>query len=307
MPIPGEHGAWVILYAPLLAGLGMGRSFPTIPALLLILAVTGLYLARHAAALILRRRGDNSTATWLAVYLTGGVVGGVLLLSSYHDFALIPIAGIAGGLFLAHSTLVASSQKTGLQPKRTEELNHSKTEGSLRRLFAASTAESTRRIQSLVPKGRRADRSEWGEVIGVAGLVLTGPAGCVVARGSMDERAWMLWIACTLYYSSAIFFVKMLLAAVRGKQEMTRASRLRVGRPNLVYHLGLGVAVSAAAFLIGGRSGALVAAGYIPILLRGIRGTFQLSHHPPKLKRVGIAESIYAAWFTACLVAASRW
>ena len=68
-PIPHEHGAWVILYAPLVLGFGASGVFAPVRWLLLIIAVTGLFLAREAAGLILRGRGKAGTGLWLALYI----------------------------------------------------------------------------------------------------------------------------------------------------------------------------------------------------------------------------------------------
>jgi hypothetical protein len=42
-------------------------------------------------------------------------------------------------------------------------------------------------------------------------------AAYAVSRGQVEGIGWRLWAACFLYFSSAVFFVKMLLAAVKMK------------------------------------------------------------------------------------------
>lgn len=261
-PIPHEHGAWVILYAPLLIALAATPPFALAPSLLLILAVTGLFLAREAAGLLLRRRGQEGTALWLGVYLALALAGALPLVLVYRRLALLPIGLLVIGLFTLHALLL------------------------------------------LWPARKRLDRSQWGEILGVGALALTAPAACVVAGGALDSRAWMLWAACVLYFSSSIFFVKMLLAAVKVRGDFGWPERWRIGRDNLLYHvlLLIGTVILAARF--GGGSGLLVAIAYLPTLFRAFRGWATLSNKLPPLKRVGLAETCYSLWFMGFFLAA---
>jgi hypothetical protein len=261
-PIPHEHGAWVILYAPLLIALAATPPFALAPSLLLILAVTGLFLAREAAGLRLRRRGQEGTAFWLGVYLALALAGALPLVLVYHRLALLPIGLLVVGLFALHALLL------------------------------------------LWPARKRLDRSQWGEILGVGALALTAPAACVVAGGALDGRAWMLWAACVLYFSSSIFFVKMLLAAVKVRGDFGWPERWRIGRDNLTYHVLLvgGTVILAARF--GAGSGLLVAIAYLPVLFRAFRGWATLSNKLPPLKRVGLAETFYSLWFMGFFLAA---
>src|SRR5581483_11988835 len=79
-PIPHEHGAWVILYAPLFIALAATPPFALAPSLLLVLAVTGLFLAREAA--------------------------GRPLLRSYRRLALLHVGLLVVGLFALHALLL---------------------------------------------------------------------------------------------------------------------------------------------------------------------------------------------------------
>lgn len=103
-PIPREHGAWVILFAPLVVGLAVSDRFEAIPALLLIVAVTAAFLARFAADLVLRRR---ASARWLVVY--GGVLALSVapLLAVYHRGSLVILGAGVAVLFGIHAALTA--------------------------------------------------------------------------------------------------------------------------------------------------------------------------------------------------------
>ena len=89
-PIPQEHGAWFMLYAPLITVL-IGLQAPIQTALLLILTVTGVFLGQHTAILYIRNRAPKGTGLWLFSYLTAFTIGTVLLLGTYNFLHLIYI------------------------------------------------------------------------------------------------------------------------------------------------------------------------------------------------------------------------
>jgi hypothetical protein len=60
----------------------------------------------------------------------------------------------------------------------------------------------------------------------------------------------------------------------------------------------------ALSLLRGGPGAILVTLAYLPALWRALRGWTTLSNKLPPLKRVGIAETCYALWFTSFLLAA---
>lgn len=89
-PIPHEHGAWFMLYMPLIAVL-VGMQANWVQALVLVLTVTGGYLAQHVAVLMLRGRADSGDRWWLVVY--GGFLGlGSLVLLHLGSLLLLWLA-----------------------------------------------------------------------------------------------------------------------------------------------------------------------------------------------------------------------
>lgn len=253
-----------MLFVPLVIALGIADSFAAIPSLLLVVAVTGAFLAREAASLLIRRRGPEGTAFWLAVYLVVFLIGALPLLVHYRRMALAQVGAAAVGLFLLHSLLL------------------------------------------VWPSRRRLDRSQWGEILAVGALALTAPAAWVVAFGALDSRAWWVWAACTLFFSSGVFFVKMLLAAARMRGEFRAPERWRAGRDNLVYHALLLALVVGALWIPGGGAGILLALAYLPAILRAFRGWLRLSNVLPPLKRVGVLEVLYSLWFAGFFIVAVR-
>jgi hypothetical protein len=249
--------------------LGLVLAWPLrwVPVLLLVSCVTGLFLARHVAALLLRQRGKQSRTRhqrWLACYLAMAAAGGLPLLVVFHCFGLLPLAAIAACLFAVHSALQRG------------------------------------------PGGKRLDRSQWGEILAVAALTLTAPAAYVVAGGTQQAVAWCLWTVCILYFSSGVFHVKMLLAAAKVKGAFNARAQWHVARDNLLYHVLLVVVLSFTLAHLGGQAAMLAALAFAPIIVRGLWSAATLSNKLPSLKRVGLTETMYAIWFVVSFSLALR-
>jgi hypothetical protein len=106
-PIPREHGAWAILYTPYLIGTMVAGAVEPVPSLLLLLAITAVFLAREPATHLLRRRRTEGAAAWLATYgLIAAVCGAVLILYCGRT-ALLQIGAAAGLAFGLHAALQA--------------------------------------------------------------------------------------------------------------------------------------------------------------------------------------------------------
>ncbi|HUG43929.1 MAG TPA: YwiC-like family protein [Acidobacteriota bacterium] len=169
MPIPGEHGAWGLLYGSFgvawLAGGGFDHR-----ALLLLLSFTGLFLAHEPLVKLIRtRRGSVDEAKrrrwkrWLLVYLLAGLPPAIFLLVADRLWFLLPLGAAAGILFGLHLTLSV----------------------------------------------QRRDRTLAGELLGVVALTLTAPAALYAFTGSLDTRILQIWGVNLLFFASGIFFVRM--------------------------------------------------------------------------------------------------
>jgi hypothetical protein len=158
----------------------------------------------------------------------------------------------------------------------------------------------------VMPGRRRLDRSQWGEVLGVGALALTGPAAYAVATGKLNVTAWLIWAFCTLYFSSSIFYVKMWLAAARVKTGWNAQTKRRVSRVNLLYHALLTAIVVMTAGAFGGLAGIALACAFAPVLIRAFLGSASLVNKLPNLRRVGMRETLYALSFTGFLLASLR-
>lgn len=177
-------------------------------------------------------------------------------------------------------------------------------------IFVGSTALLLFSTHSLLLKysGRkRLDRTEWGEILGVAALTLTAPAAYAAVTRNLDVRAVTIWLACIAYYSSGVFFVKMWLAAAKLKKSWSQSSRRRTGLQNNVYNVMLVIAVSiSASQLETAYSAIAVLAAFAPAIIRSARGYHLLSPQLPPLRKIGLQETLYAVWFTASMAVVLR-
>ena len=99
-PIPGEHGAWMMIYVPAAIGLVSVSRPSVLYGLLFVVALTGVFFAQNAAGILLRGSGNPGTKRWLALYtLTSCVFGGALLLTPDRwalGVFLVPAAALFG-------------------------------------------------------------------------------------------------------------------------------------------------------------------------------------------------------------------
>jgi hypothetical protein len=167
-------------------------------------------------------------------------------------------------------------------------------------------------IRSSLAARRRMDRSQWGELLGVGALALTGPACAWIQPGHQTSVAWLAWAGCTLFFGSGVFYVKMLLAVARWwkARGIPGDSRRPTGswacvRDSVLYH-GLVLACAAGLAYSRGWAGVALAAGFAPVVVRAFVGAARLSPRLPSLKAVGILETTYALWFTVFFAAGLR-
>ena len=259
--VPHEHGAWMMLYLPLVVALFVFHPVPLGPAILLTLAVTSAFFAQNAANLSLRRRSDPRARFWLAAYfLLLAISSGILL---FHH-------GLVELVWIGFPAALLFGWQLWLRQKARKRLNHSRV----------------------------------SEIAAIAVFSLTAPAVQIAARGTFAQEAWWLWAACVLFFSSSVFYVRMLVDAARRREGLSLTARWQVGRELLLYHALLIVVLGALFFRI--ETSWLIALAYAPVLVRALWGWVGLSNRLPSLKRVGIGEILYSLWFAAWLVAALR-
>lgn len=198
--LPREHGAWGVLFVPLLVGLGVSPIF-SMESFLILPGTLFLFLARQPILTYFReRRFPREVRTQ-----TPEALRWAFAFACMGGLALVPL--LLGGRIL----LLAFG-------------------GAFALLFGLHVA--------LILK--RKDRSFIGEQIGVLGLTLTAPMAYYASSMSLGWNAWLLYLLCALYFSGGIFLVKMKVAAHLAKQKIqTLSQRLSFGRATILYQLFL--------------------------------------------------------------------
>ncbi|MBL8166624.1 MAG: YwiC-like family protein [Acidobacteria bacterium] len=178
LKLPKEHGAWAMLYVPFVLGAIVGGDFG-LPIVLLLLAVTALFIARESLlvwwrAHNRRRTTDNArqAGRLLLFYGAIAVTSGIPLLLVYRLYWLLPLA-LLGCILLA----VNGKQATEF-----------------------------------------ADRSVASEVMAIIGLTMTAPAAYLAARGQNAAVTLWLWALSAAYFASSVFYVKLRVTGLHAKR-----------------------------------------------------------------------------------------
>ena len=258
-PVPREHGAWVMLVAPLAAGLVAAGPVEPLAATALVAAAIAAFLAQNAAALLLRPRAPANAGPWLANYLAVLVPAGVVLLIGPGGPALVALALPGAALLAWHLRAQAGPAKD------------------------------------------RLDRTGRGQLATAAVLALSGPAAWAVGRGSLGVEAFALWAIFLAGFASGVYHVNMRLEAVKTRAAFDAATRWRLGREVVVYHVAIGLAAIAAAALL--PAGWMLLAAAAPYVVRGLLAAWRLAPGVPSFKRIGLVETAFAAWLAAWAVA----
>lgn len=141
---------------------------------------------------------------------------------------------------------------------------------------------------------KRLERQFIGEFLGVLSLTLTAPAAYYVALGQFDQRALCLWMLNLLYFSSAVFYIKMRVSRSIKKSNASQLTWQCAG-----YHAALLIGISLLVWR-GGFS-LLVLLAFVPVIGRAF-SAMRLEEQRLNLKRIGIAEVGYTLVFMLFLV-----
>lgn len=261
-PVPHEHGAWMMLYAPLVTGL-LAYGVDPGPAVLLVVAATAAFFAQNAAGLLLRGRAAPWTALWLALDGAAGLAAVAGLTLGYGLWPLLVLAAPGVALFA----------------------------------WQAQRRHATR---------RQVDRATANELATVAVLSLGAAAAHVAATEALTPAAVAPWAAFALYFGGSVYYVKMRVEAARLRDGRTWARRWRAGWRSSLCHLGLGL-LAGAGIAAGGPTrdaAALAAAAVAPAVGRALWAGLRLTDAPPRLRRLGVWEIVYAVWFSGWIGAA---
>lgn len=152
---------------------------------------------------------------------------------------------------------------------------------------------------------RREERTVLGELVGIAGLTLTGP-GAYLAAGTSSilyEKAALLWLLCFAYFSEPVFYVKMLVTAKAAKgQKLDWTDKLRLGRDAGIYHTI--VLISVYLLLVTKGMSVLILIPFVFTCLKVFWGISRLGEKSVSFKSVGWQEVAYSLLFGSFVVLA---
>jgi hypothetical protein len=198
-PKPKEHGAWGMLYIPLITAAGIAGTF-NVRVLLVAAMVTLVFLSQRPYAQLVSSpavRKDpgllRRNLTWLAGYW----VSALLLLSwlyVVYDLVALP-------RFLWIAIPIAAAFTLFLWKNRV--------------------------------------RSVPAELIGICGLTLTAPLAHYAAVGEIQSLGFWLWALCILYFGSSVFFVKAVVGSFLKSRHKAIAETTVTTRACVFYHVGL--------------------------------------------------------------------
>jgi hypothetical protein len=182
-PFPHEHGAWAMLYAPLLiAVLVLGRF--ELPILFFLLATTAIFLAHEPLAVLVKLNPKRPSSPqifraskwWLAIYSVVAIAATLPLILQYQRWWLVPFGVVLLAFLTAHIYLAA----------------------------------------------QREERTIGGEFLGVISLTFTAPGVYYVVTGRLDHFCLLLWALNIVYFTSSIFYVKMRVSRFAKKKNARR-------------------------------------------------------------------------------------
>jgi len=140
---------------------------------------------------------------------------------------------------------------------------------------------------------RREHRGFVGELVGIAGLVLTAPLGYLAANGPDSTMLVELWLLNLLYFGSSIVYVKWRVANLTSSGDGNASRRALAGLAT--YH-GVGAACLGC-LIVSGFVPPPVAWAYVPLALR--YGLGRVVSVNPTLTQVGVSEVIFAVLYLA--------
>ena len=144
------------------------------------------------------------------------------------------------------------------------------------------------------------ERTVGGQMVAIAAITMAAPAAHYASLGLWRFQAVAIWGLCAIYFTSAVFYLKVRVGTVSSKRALDLP---QVRRQCAMYHglLALVVVVLAA----GTPLGPPLVLAYLAVLLRAawylLRPSRVLS-----LKRIGYLEVAYSAIFLTFLVLAMR-
>lgn len=143
---------------------------------------------------------------------------------------------------------------------------------------------------------RQIDHSLVNELITVPVLGLGAPAVQIIRAQAITPAALLPWVVFSLYFMGSVFFVKMLIGAVRDPSPPPL--RWHRGGAGLLFHGAIFLALLAGTLSESGRVLLPGLIAFLPVVARSVIMWWRLSSVPPPLRRVGFIEVGIAVWFS---------
>lgn len=194
-PVPHEHGAWAMLYAPLLIAILVLGHFE-LSVFLFLVSTTAIFLAHEPLAVLVKLNPKRPSSPqifreskwWLAIYSALALAAALPLILQYQRWLLVPFGIVLLAFLTAH-------------------------------IYLAS---------------KREERTIGGEFLGVISLTFTAPGAYYVVTGRLDRFCLLLWALNIVYFTSSIFYVKMRVSRFAKKKDATRLTWQCVGYHSLL-------------------------------------------------------------------------
>lgn len=198
--LPGEHGAWVFIFSPLLIGLNAGGlnsgGHLSAATVYLVVAAMSAFLIRHPITIAFKaltgrrsRRDLPAARLWIVIYgLIGIMAGAGLVIQGFGYLVLLALPGVP--VFAWHLSLVRN----------------------------------------------RAERGQIGlEIVGSGVLALTAPAAVWVGTGKIDPLGWWLFGLTWFQSAASIVYTYLRLEQRSLRKHPYVATRLHLGFHALLF------------------------------------------------------------------------
>ncbi len=197
IPIPKEHGSWVMFFTAFIIGIFIAGSF-TLPVMVYLLSTLALFMIRYPIFLLTRMKNKHqfgvytkgTVRLWIIIYGFTGTASGLVLVMILGRPLLVYL-----GVFAL--ILLSAEAYRGTQTARQTLLN---------------------------------------ELAGAAGLSLIGLGAYYVSTNRLDARAWQMTFLLALYFVMAVFYVRMKAHWVT-KPPTDFKTRWETGSVNILFSL----------------------------------------------------------------------
>lgn len=144
------------------------------------------------------------------------------------------------------------------------------------------------------------DKTQGGQLFAMSILVMTAPSAYYVGVGKFDLIMVQLYFLNLMFFGSGIIYVRMKISALATKRDkFTLNEKLFIGRYNIAYHVAILFLV--VVLFIRGSIGLLIFAGFLPVIIHSIMGTFMLERKVV-FKRLGWIETVYSILFAVMMI-----